>query len=623
MGSLRVPAAGVLSLFLLAAFLFIVSSEYTSAQDLELTMGLNSIGISEEMANRQLGSLLAACDINFALVYDAKGIVPAQAEDCRQGNWVTIESKAGSSLEHCKTAVTENMVGMGLFVLTTKPSCKVPIKKFPDSFGHSAELEAGINLISIPNNMRGSSFNDLANNCKFISILDYNPAYCASGDAAKEECVGAYYKLPQAFKIDQSSLGKAMFVTVESDCTLKEATTAAQAAPPACNEAECAAKTGCYGTELQTYGCKDNKCEVITKVTCKGVDLVPRVDVKMPGQGQSAGQGDTIQFDIYVKNNGDTSTYQQAAKESVYTLTFSLENTETGAKVKQEYKTVNSVDADKNVPAGGETKLATYTWSATEGKYKVRVKVDSNNEITEAQGGEANNEIVAGRDGKAYEAGKNELAIGSMSTNLPDLIVVKPTVSISPKLLCRPSIVKTMSAKVKNIGAAPAVPQGNFLEVKTSIREVLQDGTVKVTCSNDNSNDIWRSMATIEAGKEETVSGLGLKTAGGGECELLPGKDYYAVVEADTLAIGANPVGVVQESDEQNNAIILLIADETACSKIGERIGNCYCSIDKKPLTQVVPYQSCTHNFECKYEFCVKGKCVTEPQKNQILSVMP
>ncbi len=601
MTALRVcRAAAVAALMMLFALFVLIP---VSAQQKELEGGWQAIAIYKDMVGKSLSQIKGDCDVALAWGAYSTKKQPSPTE----GNWVRLHWQDDSR------TITSEMVGSGLWIFTPENvKCNLKSKGYDQNLGKSSRLSQGWNFISVSKGMVGKSFEDMANTCTVEKVRLYSPNICKLAGVAEAEgiqCSGDYLIIGDNEKLSEFYLGKGIWVKVASDCTLDDGTPA----EVLCNQAECAAKSGCYGSDYVTYGCKDNSCaEISRRRTCtadekakQGVDLVPRAEIK-PSTVPSLAQmeaGDEAEIAAYIGNEGTLSTTVHAIEKQQlsYTVKVAIEKISADGKtatlVATEYKVVSMVD--KDIPLQGEAKVMSFVWKpAAEGSYRVKIAVDINKEVTEAgEAGELNNE-------KIYE-----LVVKPASTRLPDLVVGEGKISVIPKVLCRPATVSTITATVKNIGRTPANAQGQFLEAKVYVKE-----GGNVICSSLRMQNPPRWLVTINPGEEFTFMNLELTDSGGGECILQPGKDYVAAVDVDTLK-------AVTESNE-DNTFSAPIVDETKCEEAATRQGSCYCDFDKKPKTQRKAFEVCSHNFECQTETCIRNRCVSEAQKKDILKIL-
>ncbi len=188
-----------------------------------------------------------------------------------------------------------------------------------------------------------------------------------------------------------------------------------------------------------------------------------------------------------------------------------------------------------------------------------------------------------------------------------------------PTLETIPVILSSVRIKIKNIGESSAIAEQQFLESKVSVLK----GNVEI-CSG-----LSRNLLTIKRNEETSAQqfpSVDVKSAGGTPCPIDDkNANYWAVVEVDTSQTSPEgQKGVVSESNENDNKQTFQLKGPQQCTPIGAREAERYCSISSGTwLTQKDANQQCSHNFECRTELCLRSKCVTEVQKEQILKIVP
>ncbi len=379
----------------------------------------------------------------------------------------------------------------------------------------------------------------------------------------------------------------------------------------------CSSKCTIDGKRYESSEC-EQKCAEAAKATLpRGIDLVPRAEIKplTVSSLEQVGAGDEVEINVHLRNLGAKSTTEHAIEKQQlsYTVKITIEKTsadgKTATPVATAYKAVSMVD--KDIPPQAEAKVMSFVWKpATEGSYRVKIAVDINKEVTEiGEAGESNNE-------KIYE-----LVVKPASIRLPNLV---PTEAEPvPKVEALPTDIYSVSVAVKNTGEKAAVAEGQFLETKVSVLK----GDTEICTGNR------RDLTSIGPGKSEKFSVSFMPLPGQTKCGLSDkNANYWIVAEVDTIELlaadGKKTKGVVAESNEEDNKQTFQIKEQQikeqpACSPIGSREAGKYCDISvTKWKDQKSPSEQCSHNFECQTEMCIKGRCVSSENATRILSIL-
>jgi hypothetical protein len=537
----------------------------TSLDFAELEGGWQSFGISYDMVGKKIRDIQGQCNLRRAWLSDALATLPGIT---KKSDDQTFWAYMLSTKNHVPPAVSADQVGFGVFAYTNKDeTCSLGAKGYANSFGPLKRLSMGWNFISIPKSIVDNqhSFDDIKGTCSLRYVVPHVPSICATGH---DQCISdIYLNLPLDEKMDEQFIGKGVWISSNYDCFLNE-------------------NPGSVGSRI-------------------GIDLVPSIEIEGP---DNIVEGDVLNIKLKTLNRGDTSTFDlvKDAAGSSYLIFLTIENADTGEVVERLTDIEDAVG--RSVEPGEEEISIVHRWTATEGNFVIRARIDVDDEIIEDN--DANNDKVFGIDAKEYKQGENEIVVGPPGAGpLPDLTVTGiEKVDYGPKFLCRTGTLEWATATVQNIGNADAVitEEGNrFFEVKIS----MVNNRGQEVCSGS-----FRTFTTIAAGEEEKFSALH-----GEECKIL-NSDYKVRVEVDSL--GGVGVGTVEESDETNNIVEFSLSGTKECQDVGERENGCYCDLDKEPQTQKSPGGQCQSDFECKADFCVKGRCVSESQKAEILAAL-
>lgn len=607
---LAMPLLSVLKLRLLVFLTVFASIAFVNTHAFELEGGWQSISITEDMVGKSFSQtqVKGDCDAQQAWgVYDTKR-QPSKTE----GQWVRLHWQDDSR------TITDEMVGYGLFIYTPEgKKCSLKTKGYAENLRKASRLASGWNFISASKGMVGKSFAELplAGTCAVEKVRLYSLKGCEMARRDPEDqgtCVGDYAIIDPAAKITNFYLGKGVWVKAASDCTLDDSTPA----EVLCNEAECAAKSGCDGTNYRTYGCQNKECsEVLSKIRgctveekakAEGVNLVPELVVN-PQEGVKG--GDTIEVALNVKNTGTKSTRAKDVlgqcagpsdnncRMSFFSVVHFYKDKEYGPEVAPSASAdVSLLFPEKEIKPKGEGKLEVIKRSVKipddfSGNLVIVAVVDSQQKYVEAEGGEDDN--------------RQTKTIAVRPAKLPDLVATEA--EPVPALEKVPVTLESVKIKVKNTGELDAVAENQFLENTVTIKkgnEVICSGSI-------------RNLLTIKPGQfAEGLPSVSVKAPGNNPCPI-DDKDanYWAVIDVDSLS-------AVKESDEKNQFPFQFKGPQT-CSPLGSREAGKYCSIATGTwLTQRADGQQCSHNFECKTELCIKNKCVTEAQKEQILKIV-
>lgn len=206
--------------------------------------------------------------------------------------------------------------------------------------------------------------------------------------------------------------------------------------------------------------------------------------------------------------------------------------------------------------------------------------------------------------------GNNELTVPlKKKKGLPDLVV--ESIDVQPKLDSLPTSISSLTVTVKNTGSGFT---SSYIQHKVSILK----NNVEI-CKG-----IAESQISLDTGKTQKFAFTPRSLPDEASC-LIDDKTatYAAVVELDTGWT------TIRETHEDNNKFTTTIrqrdqpVEPVACALFGSRqAGNYYDIFTGKWESQKEAGQPCYNNFECRTELCVKGKCVTDAQKEQILKII-
>ncbi len=338
----------------------------------------------------------------------------------------------------------------------------------------------------------------------------------------------------------------------------------------------------------------------------EGVNLAPEL-VVAPQEGLKG--GDTMHVIFYVKNTGTKSTNAEDVLKRCNTATTNCKisttldigiqsgSTLTPLIEQTAYKDINPLfyPATQEIKPGDAGKLEVARKTVTipessQGNVVITATVTPQSGVEDAGNLGDNRKTVT-------------LAVEGLG--LPNLVAT--AAEVSPRIEAFPATIQSVAITIKNTGERSVVAKNQFLENKVTIKK--EDAEF---CKGESRNLIDEPGIKKDETRDFPAT---IKSITGTPCVLDDGKaNYRAIVEVDSS-------GIIQESSEENT-FTFVIKEQPKC-EIGTRQAGRYCNLATGTwLTQKEAGQQCSHNFECQTELCIKQKCVSEKQKEDILKLL-